>query len=64
MNGTLPLPIVHGLKNQLAIVLGFCELLLADTAATDRRRSDIERIQMAARASLELLSGSEPMIDP
>jgi hypothetical protein len=43
---------VHRLKNQLAIILGFCELLLEDTPAEDARRADLLQIQTAARSAL------------
>jgi hypothetical protein len=43
---------VHRLKNQLAIILGFCELLLEDTPGDDQRRSDLMQIQAAAKAAL------------
>jgi hypothetical protein len=43
---------VHRLKNQLAIILGFCELLLEDVADDDQRRADLLQIQAAARTAL------------
>jgi hypothetical protein len=43
---------VHRLKNQLAIILGFCELLLEEATADDRRRADLLHIQQAARSAL------------
>lgn len=43
---------VHRLKNQLAIILGFCELLLEDVADGDQRRADLVQIQTAARSAL------------
>ena len=43
---------VHRLKNQLAIILGFCELLLTDMTADDPRRADVKRIQDAGRSAL------------
>jgi hypothetical protein len=42
---------VHRLKNQLAIILGFCELLLEETPG-DQRRSDLLQIQQAAKTAL------------
>lgn len=42
---------IHRLKNQLAIILGFCELLLED-APDDQRRLDLLQIQQAAQAAL------------
>ena len=43
---------VHRLKNQLAIILGFTELLLEDAAEGDQRRTDLLQIQQAARSAL------------
>jgi hypothetical protein len=43
---------IHRLKNQLAIILGFCELLLADLAADDPRRADVLQIQKAGQTAL------------
>jgi hypothetical protein len=48
---------VHGLKNQLAIVLGFCELLAGSLDQHDPRLADVRQIQSAARAALALLKG-------
>jgi len=46
---------VHQLKNQLSIILGFCELLLNDLAADDKRRLDVLQIQRAGKTALEVL---------
>ena len=43
--------VIHRMKNHLAIILGFCELLLEDLALDDRRRADILEIQKAADAA-------------
>lgn len=43
---------LHRLKNQLAIVLGFSELMLEDTPDTDKRHADLLQIQAAAKAAL------------
>jgi hypothetical protein len=43
---------VHGLKNKLAIILGFCELLLNELAENSPHRSDVEQIHAAARSAL------------
>jgi len=42
---------VHRLKNQLAIILGFCELLLADLPE-GQNRLDVLRIQEAGKSAL------------
>lgn len=46
----------HDFKNQLAIIRGFAEILLAEAAAADPRRRDLEEIHRAAVAALELLN--------
>lgn len=43
---------VHRLKNKLAIVLGFCELMLSEMPADDPRRADVEQIHDAAKSAL------------
>lgn len=45
----------HDFKNQLSIILGFSEILLADAAAGDPRRADLEEIYKAAVAALDLI---------
>lgn len=47
---------VHRLKNQLAVILGFCELLLADFEDGDKRRADVVQIQTAGQAALATLN--------
>ena len=39
----------HTIKNLLAVIVGFCELLLAETPAGDPKRSDLAEIDRAAR---------------
>jgi hypothetical protein len=46
---------VHRLKNQLAIILGFCELLLEESPGDDQHRSDLMQIQTAAKCALNEL---------
>jgi hypothetical protein len=46
---------VHRLKNQLAIILGFCELLLSDMSADHQHRADVIQIQTAGRSALNEL---------
>ena len=49
----------HDFKNQLAIILGFSEILLAE-AAGDPRRRDLEEIHRAAVTALDLLARMYP----
>ena len=39
----------HTVKNHLAVIVGFCELLLADTPPEDPRHADVQEINRAAR---------------
>jgi signal transduction histidine kinase len=50
----------HDFKNQLGIILGFSEILIAETEATDPRRDDLEEIHRAARSALDLLARLYP----
>ena len=62
MSDGVDLETVHRLKNQLAIILGFCELLLADTPPDDQRRADLLQIQTAGRTAIAMLR--EPSTEP
>jgi hypothetical protein len=53
MNGELELSKVHRLKNQLSIILGFTELLIARPDAPPQ--SDLLAVQKAALTALEIL---------
>lgn len=50
---------IHRLKNKLAIILGFCEILLGDMPDDDPRRADIEQILEAGRAALDELPAQD-----
>ena len=50
----------HDFKNQLSIILGFSEILLAEAADGDPRRGDLEEIHKAAAAALALLARMYP----
>ena len=49
------------IQDQLAIIQGYVELLLADAAANDPRRSDLEQIRDAAATALTLIAGGKPV---
>ena len=53
----------HDFKNQLAIICGFAEILLADTADSDPRRRDLEEINTAALSALDLLARLYPRME-
>jgi len=46
---------IHEMKNHLSIVLGFVELLLAESAEGDRRRDDLLEIKQAADRAMAIL---------
>jgi hypothetical protein len=48
---------VHALSNQLAVILGFIELVVAETAPDDPRRGDLVEIQTAAHECARIMSG-------
>jgi signal transduction histidine kinase len=54
----------HDFKNHLGIILGFVDLLLEDVPPDDPKRSDLEQIQRAAHAALELLNRMLPPSTP
>jgi hypothetical protein len=47
--------LVHQFKNQLSIIVGFCELLLADYPPDDSHREDLMEIQKAANAAMAMM---------
>ena len=53
----------HAFRNQLAIIRGYAEILLADAAPDDPRRHDYEEIHKAAAAALDLLAQMLPSQD-
>ena len=56
MNSELLEPdLVHRFNNQIAVALGFCNLLLDEMSADDPRRSDLEQIRQAIEEATALL---------
>ncbi len=47
--------LIHRMRNHLAVVVTFTDLLLVDTPTADSRRADIVEIQKAAMAAMQLL---------
>lgn len=45
----------HDLKNQLGIVIGFAEIVLAELDPSSPLRGDVEEIHAAARRAMELV---------
>jgi len=44
---------LHDVRNQLSIIVGFCDLLLGEIPEHDRKRADLLEISKAAIALLE-----------
>jgi signal transduction histidine kinase len=53
---TNPRELEHSLKNCLAIILGFSELLLQEAAEDDPRREDFREIHKAATTAVRIVS--------
>ena len=47
--------VIHRLKNDLAIIMGFCDLLLADFPTDDPRRADLLEVHHAAQDAMTLM---------
>ena len=47
--------LLHALKNQLSIVVGFSDLVLSETPLDDPRHSDLAEICKAARAAMAII---------
>jgi hypothetical protein len=47
---------LHGLKNQLSVVLGFSEILLQELDGDDPKRRDLQEIHRAAVRAMDALS--------
>jgi hypothetical protein len=50
-----PALLAHDFRNQLGIIVGFSDLLLARLPEGDAHRPDVEEIKKAASAALRLL---------
>ena len=48
---------VHALKNHLAVIIGYSDLLLSEMSGDDPRRKDVTEIQIAATEALALVKG-------
>jgi hypothetical protein len=47
--------LLHEFKNHLAVVIGFCELLLRDLPEDDPKRADVLEVRKAGLAAIALL---------
>ena len=44
----------HTIKNHLAVIAGYCELLVSEAPDDDPRKPDLEEMNRSARALLQL----------
>jgi hypothetical protein len=47
--------VLHQLKNHIAIIVGFTDLLLADVTGDERRAADLREVHTAARQAMAIL---------
>ena len=47
--------LVHEFKNHMAVVVGFCDLLLSELPPDHPLRTDLEQIHLASHAAVALL---------
>ena len=47
--------IIHRLKNHIAIVVGYCELLIPEFDEGDRRRGDLLEVHKASQEAMALI---------
>ncbi len=46
---------LHNIRNQLSVILGFCDLLLGEIPEHDRKHGDLLEMRKAAEMALKLL---------
>ena len=56
---TLDPEAVHRLSNHLMVILGFIELMLADTPPDDPHRDDLFEVRSAVVAAVKLIGQSD-----
>jgi hypothetical protein len=55
MTDSTTVDVIHRLKNHIAIIVGFTELLIADCADDDPKRSDLLEVQKAAHEAMAVM---------
>jgi hypothetical protein len=55
-------PLIHAFKNQLSVIVGFCDLLLLELPEDDVKRRDLAEIQKAAHIALDLVPQLRPRL--
>jgi hypothetical protein len=54
--------VIHRLKNHIAIIVGFSELLIADSPEGEQRRADLVEVHNAALAAMAMMPEVESCI--
>jgi hypothetical protein len=49
---------LHNIRNHLSVIIGYCDLLLAEIRPDDPRHGDLTEIRNAATAAMTLLEGA------
>jgi hypothetical protein len=52
--------VMHQFKNHLAVIVGFCDLLLDEIPRTDQKHIDLQEMRKAAEAAMALLPKLAP----
>jgi hypothetical protein len=47
--------VLHRLKNHIAVIVGYCDLLVAEFAEDDPHRADLLEVHKAGREAMALL---------
>ncbi len=47
--------VIHRLKNHIAIIVGFCDLVITEMPEGDTRRGDMLEIQKAAHEAMAIM---------
>ena len=55
---------LHNVRNQLSIVVGFCDLLLAEIPEHDRKHADLLEMSKAAQTAIAPLEDTRPARRP
>jgi hypothetical protein len=55
MNEIESVDVIHQLKNHIAIIVSYCDLLLSDVPDDDRRRADIVEVHKAGKEAMALI---------
>ncbi len=52
---TAAVDVIHRLKNHIAIIVGFTELLISECADDDPKRADLLEVQKAAHEAMAVM---------